>query len=88
MVEAVAVELVEELKNAGDFGGFTAVELLTSTLSNVLVFSTLVLFDVTARPTKIVVPIVIVALPTCVHVVPSGERYAVIVVPLRISFTQ
>src|SRR4051812_647352 len=56
-------------------------------LSNVAVFSAAVLCDDTARPTYTVLPMPIVVTPTCVHVTPSADRYDVIVVPARTSFT-
>ena len=67
----------------------TLVELLTATLSKVAVFSVVVLCESTTSPISTLVVIEIVtAAPTCVHVVPSGERYAEIDVPLRISLSQ
>ncbi len=45
----------------------------TLTWSNVEVLSVLVLWLLTARPMSTVLPIAIVADPTCVQVTPSGE---------------
>src|SRR2546430_697486 len=58
------------------------------TLSNVVCAAVVVVWLLTARPTNTFAPIAIVSLPTSVHVTPSGDEYALIVLPTRSSFTQ
>ena len=58
------------------------------TLSNVAVHKDELLWLVSAKPTYAVDAMVNVAVPCCVQVTPSGERYPVNVFPLRTSLTQ
>ena len=58
------------------------------TLSNVAVASVETTWLLTARPTSAFAPIVNVSLPTSVHPTPSADTYALIVAPMRSSFTQ
>src|SRR5262245_17148393 len=59
----------------------------SDTLLSVAVASTGLLWLVSARPMNTVWLIAIVSLPTCVHVTPSGERYAEKTLPARLMRT-